>query len=160
MNFSRKLRVNYDRKEPSNDYLKYWKVVKHWARAYYNLKTADIEMMLFLYSEGLFTRKQFEEFNEIMSWDKMRFQKLLKDKWIIIWRERIGKQSKLYELGFKGKRVVASIYKKLNMEETISESPYRNPIFKNNTKYSNKIHRKIIKEMNKTIRQQQRHAPE
>ena len=46
------------------------------------------------------------------------------------------------------------------MEETISESPYRNPIFKNNTKYSNKIHRKIIKEMNKTIRQQQRHAPE
>ena len=89
MNFSRKLRVNYDRKEPSNDYLKYWKVVKHWARAYYNLKTADIEMMLFLYSEGLFTRKQFEEFNEIMSWDKMRFQKLLKDKWIIIWRERM-----------------------------------------------------------------------
>ena len=50
MNFSKKLRANYDRKEPSNDYLKYWKVVKHWARAYYDLKTADIEMMLFLYS--------------------------------------------------------------------------------------------------------------
>ena len=95
-----------------------------------------------------------------MSWDKMRFQKLLKDKWIIIWRERVGNESKLYELGFKGKRVVSYIYKKLNMKETISESPYRNTIFKNNTKYSNKVYRKIIKEMNNVIRQQQRHAPE
>jgi len=46
------------------------------------------------------------------------------------------------------------------MQETISESPYRNPIFKSDTKYSNKVYRKIIKEMNKSIRQQQRHAPE
>ena len=117
-------------------------------------------MMMFLYSEGLFTRLQFDEFNEIMSWDKMRFHKLLNQKWIIIWREKIGNESKLYELGFKGKRLVSSIYRKLNMQETISESPYRNNIFRKDTKYSNKIYRKIIKEMNLTIRQQQRHAPE
>jgi len=103
MTFNKKLRKNYDRTEPSNDYLKYWKAVKHWAKATYGLGSADIEMMLFLYSEGLFTRKQFEEFYEVMSWDKMRFHKLLNDKWIIVWRERIGKESKLYELGFKGK---------------------------------------------------------
>lgn len=160
MTFDKKLRKNYDRTEPSNDYLKYWKAVKHWAKATYGLGSADIEMMLFLYSEGLFTRKQFEEFYEVMSWDKMRFHKLLNDKWIIVWRERIGKESKLYELGFKGKKLVSSIYKKLNMQETISESPYRNPIFKSDTKYSNKVYRKIIKEMNESIRQQQRHAPE
>ena len=160
MTFNKKLRKNYDRKEPLNDYLKYWKAVKHWAKATYGVGSADIEMMLFLYSEGLFTRKQFEEFYEVMAWDKMRFHKLLNDKWIIVWREQIGKESKLYELGFKGKRLVSSIYKKLNMQETISESPYRNPIFKLDTKYSNKVYRKIIKEMNKSIRQQQRHAPE
>jgi len=160
MKLNKKTRVNYDRREPSNDYLKYWKVIKQWAKASYGLSSADIEMMLFLYSEGLFTRPQFDEFEEIMSWDKLRFQKLLKEKWVIVWREKIGKESRLYELGFKGKRMVSSIYRKLNMEETISESPYRNPIFKNNTKYSNKVYRKIIKEMNKTIRQQQRHAPE
>ncbi len=156
MKFNKKLRKNYDRKEPSNDYLKYWKVIKHWAKATYGLSTSEIEMMMFLYSEGLFTRKQFDEFNEIMSWDKMRFYNLLKNKWVIVWRERKGKESKLYELGFKGKKLVSSIYRKLNMQETISESPYRNPIFKNDTKYSNKIYRKIIKEMNKSILQQQR----
>ena len=160
MQLNKKLRINYDRTEPSNDYLKYWKVIKQWAKANYNISSSDIEMMMFLYSEGLFTRLQFDEFNEIMSWDKMRFHKLLNQKWIIIWREKIGNKSKLYELGFKGKRLVSSIYRKLNMQETISESPYRNNIFRKDTKYSNKIYRKIIKEMNLTIRQQQRHAPE
>ena len=105
MKFKTRFRKNYDRREPNADYLKYWKVVKQWARARYDLGTADIEMMLFLYSEGLFTKFQFEEFNEIMSWDKNRFHKMLKDEWIIKWRERKGRESTLYELGFKGKRV-------------------------------------------------------
>lgn len=136
------------RKEPNYDYLKYWKVVKQWARAKYNLSTADIEMMLFLYSEGLFTRSQFEEFDEIMSWNKNRFHQMVKDKWIIKWRERKGNQSTLYELGFSGKRLCSSIYKKLNKEETISEDRRRNPMFKSNTEYSNKVYRKMIKKMN------------
>ena len=136
------------RKEPVDDYLKYWKVVKQWARAKYNLSTADIEMMLFLYSEGLFTRSQFEEFDEIMSWNKNRFHQMVKDKWIIKWRERKGKQSTLYELGFSGKRLCTSIYKKLNKEETISEDRRRNPMFNPNTEYSNKVYRKMIKKMN------------
>ena len=100
------------RKEPVYDYLKYWKVVKQWARAKYKLSTADIEMMLFLYSEGLFTRSQFEEFDEIMSWNKNRFHQMVKDKWIIKWRERKGNQSTLYELGFSGKRLCTSIDQK------------------------------------------------
>ena len=104
-----KVRKIYERSEPKNDYLKYWKVVKQWAKVKYNLGTADIEMMLFLYSEGLFNQKQFEEYTEIMSWDKNRFHNLMKDKWIVVWRKRKGKESTLYELGFSGKRMCASI---------------------------------------------------
>ena len=146
------IRKVYDRRQPKSDYLKYWKVIKQWARAKYNLTTADIEMMLFLYSEGLFTKFQFEEFNEIMSWDKNRFHKMLKDKWIIKWRERQGRESTLYELGFKGKRVCASIYKKLNKEETIAEDRKNNPMFKRSTEYSNKVYRKMIKKMNDEVK--------
>jgi len=109
-------------------------------------------MMLFLYSEGLFTQKQFEEYNEIMSWDKNRFHNLLKDKWIIVWRKRKGREGTLYELGFRGKRLCASIYKKLNMEETVSEDRRRNPIFDPNATYSHKVYRKIIKKMNQEIK--------
>ncbi len=146
------IRKVYDRRQPKSDYLKYWKVVKQWARAKYNLGTADIEMMLFLYSEGLFTKFQFEEFNEIMSWDKNRFHKMLKDKWIIKWRERQGRESTLYELGFSGKRVCASIYKKLNKEETIAEDRKNNPMFERSTEYSNKVYRKMIKKMNNEVK--------
>ena len=146
------IRKVYDRRQPKSDYLKYWKVVKQWARAKYNLGTADIEMMLFLYSEGLFTKFEFEEFNEIMSWDKNRFHKMLKDKWIIKWRERQGRESTLYELGFSGKRVCASIYKKLNKEETIAEDRKNNPMFERSTEYSNKVYRKMIKKMNDEVK--------
>jgi hypothetical protein len=133
---------------PKSDYLKYWKVVKQWAKAKYNMNTADIEMMLFLYSEGLFTLKQFEEYNEIMSWDKNRFYNLLNDKLIIVWRKRKGNQSTLYELGFSGKRICATIYKKLNQEEVISEEVRRNPMFRKSADYSDKVYRKMIKKMN------------
>tara|TARA_R110001606_G_C14921430_1_gene596691 strand:+ start:58 stop:525 length:468 start_codon:yes stop_codon:yes gene_type:complete len=146
------IRKVYDRRQPKSDYLKYWKVVKQWARARYKLGTADIEMMLFLYSEGLFTKFQFEEFNEIMSWDKNRFHKMLKDKWIIKWRERQGRESTLYELGFSGKKVCASIYKKLNKEETIAEDRKNNPMFERSTEYSNKVYRKMIKKMNDEVK--------
>lgn len=146
------IRKVYDRRQPKSDYLKYWKVVKQWARAKYKLGTADIEMMLFLYSEGLFTKFQFEEFNEIMSWDKNRFHKMLKDKWIIKWRERQGRESTLYELGFSGKKVCASIYKKLNKEETIAEDRKNNPMFERSTEYSNKVYRKMIKKMNDEVK--------
>ena len=121
MKIQRKIRKVYERYQPKNDYLKYWKVVKQWAKVKYDVGTADIEMMLFLYSEGLFTQKQFEEYNEIMSWDRNRFHNLKKEKWIIVWRKRKGKEATLYELGFKGKRVCASIYRILNKEEIISE---------------------------------------
>jgi hypothetical protein len=147
-----KVRKIYERSEPKNDYLKYWKVVKQWAKVKYNLGTADIEMMLFLYSEGLFNQKQFEEYTEIMSWDKNRFHNLMKDKWIVVWRKRKGKESTLYELGFTGKRMCASIYKKLNMEETVSEDRRLNPIFNPNADYSKKVYRKIIKKMNKEVK--------
>ena len=152
MKIRRKIRRVYERYQPKNEYLKYWKVVKQWAKVKYDVGTADIEMMLFLYSEGLFTQKQFEEYNEIMSWDKNRFHNLLKDKWIIVWRKRKGREGTLYELGFRGKRLCASIYKKLNMMETVSEDRMRNPIFDPNADYSQKVYRKIIKKMNQEIK--------
>jgi len=152
MEIQTKIRKLYERSEPKNDYLKYWRVVKQWAKVKYGIGLADIEMMLFLYSEGLFNQNQFKEFDEIMSWDKNRFHNLLKDKWIIVWRKRKGREATLYELGFKGKKMCSSIYKKLNMEETISEDKRMNSMFDINTNYSNKTYRKLIKRMNKEVR--------
>jgi hypothetical protein len=62
-------RKNYDRKIPTHNYLKYWRVIRYWAKAKYGLTTPDLDMMFFLYSEDYFNKTKFKDFEQIMSWD-------------------------------------------------------------------------------------------
>ncbi len=136
------------------DYLKYWRVIRYYVKAKYNISTGELDMLLFLYSEDYFSKDKFNEFDELLSWNVNRFDKLLRDGWIEVFRKRAGKTKGLYELSYKSKRMINSIYKKLNGEEIPSSE--HNPIFHRNVKYTDKVYRNFIKEMNKTIKQQQR----
>ena len=131
-------RKNTTRKPPDNDFLKYWRVIRYWVKAKYDLGTPELEMLLFLYSEQIFNKSQFKEYEELMYWDVNRFNKLLKQEWIHVWRKRSGNETTLYELTYKAKRVINTIYKKLNGEE-ISESPVSNPLFKNSSTLLSKV---------------------
>ena len=141
------------RVKPNHDYLKYWRVVRYWVKAKYNIGTPDLDMLLFLYSEQIFNKSKFEEYNEIMSWDIKRFKKLKKDGWIHVWRKRQGNETTLYELTYKGKRLVNGVYKKLNGEE-IAEAPGSNPLFRHDASFRDKVFRIFIINPNKFIRQQ------
>lgn len=145
--------IVHDRKTPKNDYLKYWSVVKYWAKRHYKLNNADLEMLLFLYTEGLFTRDQYNEYNNILTWDRERFYRLMNDGYIHVWRERGWAECNYYELTFKAKKMVSTIYKKLNGEEPISEHPNRNPMFRKNASFSDKTHAMAIKKFNQELRQ-------
>jgi hypothetical protein len=153
------IRKNYDRAQPTHDYMKYWRVIRYWAKAKYNIGTPDIDMLFFLYSEHIFNKSKFKEFEQCMSWDEPRFHRLLKEGWIHIWRKRQGKETTLYELSYKGKRLVNTLYKKLNGEE-IGESPSMNPLFRADASYMDKVYRNMIIEMNQFIKQQRHRAPE
>ena len=146
-------RKNTTRKPPDHDFLKYWRVIRYRVKAKYKLGTPELEMLLFLYSEQIFNKSQFKEYEELMYWDVNRFNKLLKQEWIHVWRKRSGNETTLYELTYKAKRVINTIYKKLNGEE-ISESPVSNPLFKNDITYMDKVYRNMIKELNKEIKEQ------
>ena len=136
---------------PDHDYLKYWRVVRFWVKATYGIGTPELDMLLFLYSEQVFNKSKFEEFNELMSWDEKRFRMLLRDDWIHVWRKRKGNETTLYELTYISKRMINSVYKKLNGEE-IPEST--NPLFKHDASYMEKVFRNFIKGLNKIIKQQ------
>ena len=69
---------------------------------------------------------------------------------------RSGKEKALYQLSYKAKRVINSIYKKLNGEEIPTSKD--NPMFLRKVSYSDKVYRNFIIEMNKFIKQQQRLA--
>ena len=57
------------------------------------------------------------------------------------------------------KRVISSIYKKLNGEE-MPTSPSQNPMFLKNVSYSDRRYRDAIIKMNEFIRQQRHLSPE
>jgi len=140
----------------NQDYLKYWKVIRYYVQAKYGIRSADLDMLLFLYSEKYFGKQQFNDFDKLLSWDINRFNRLLSDGWISVFRKRQGNKKTLYELSYKGKRMISSVYKKLNGEE-IPMSESVNPMFAKNVSFSNKVYRNMITRMNKYIREQRQH---
>jgi hypothetical protein len=145
---------------PVHDYLKYWRVVKHWARRKYNLSTPTIETILFLYSEKLFTHKTFTKVTGTLSLDSSRLERYKKMGILVQWREydRGKHEAALYELSRPYKLMCTTIYKMLVGEISMSENPKLNPIFdeETNTKVDKK-YIKIVKLMNEQTKEARSH---
>jgi len=141
------------------DYLKYWRVIRQFVKIKYGLNQADLDMLLFLYSEKYFDRGKFEEFDSLLGWDKQRFEKLRQADWIVVFRKRMGARKAIYQLSIKSNRMIQSIYRKLSGEE-IPVSSANNKMFAKNVSYSDKVYRNMIIEMNKVIKQQRHQTHE
>tara|TARA_R100000541_G_scaffold28311_2_gene37594 strand:- start:765 stop:1181 length:417 start_codon:yes stop_codon:yes gene_type:complete len=133
--------------------MKYWRVIRYWAKAKYKISTPDIDLILFLYSEDYFNKSKFMEYTELMPWDVNRFDSLLSRGYVQVWRKGYGKNTTLYELSHGGRTIARNIYRKLNGEE-IAESANINPLFRKDVSYTDKLYRNSIKKLNKFIKQQ------
>jgi len=127
--------------------LKYYRLVRKWARRTYEMQEADIELLIYLDSLNYFTRKQFMDGEYIYSWDKHRWERLRNDGWIDVWRERNRRDAKyaVYKVSFKCKQMIARIYKILAGEEDLPTSE-RNTFYKNKS-YTDKVFNKAIDDM-------------
>lgn len=148
-----------------SDYLKYWRVVSQYAKVKYKISQPDLDMILFLYSEKYFRITKFREFEQLLPWDRTRFNRLVEEGWIENFRPGYKGKRAVYSLSFKAKRMVASIYKKLEGEE-IPMTACNNPMFAKKVRYTDKIYRNMIIQMNNEIRnnkltgQELHHVPE
>jgi hypothetical protein len=79
------------------DYLKYWRVIRYFIKSKYGLTQEDLDMLLFLKTEDYFDRDKFMEFDELMSWNKNRFEQLRHDGWIEVFRKRLRDRKALYQ---------------------------------------------------------------
>lgn len=156
MKFTTQIKKTCTRTEVSSDYLKYWRVVRHWAIRTYGLSQPDLEMLLFLHSERLFKKSDFKEFECIFSWDRHRWNRLLNDGWISMWRDRHNGEAALFEVSRKGKQLMNTIYRKLEGKELISESPARNPMFKADASYSDNMLKRPLRKMKRTQKEKKR----
>jgi DNA-binding MarR family transcriptional regulator len=112
-----------------HDFLKHWRVVRYLIKKQYGLSQQDLEMLLFLHSEGRFTKQDFAWYETILSWDVERFVRLKKEGWIKQWRSNYGRSVAIYELTHKGKIAMGRVYRLLLEEEKFPESR-RSPIYK------------------------------
>ena len=90
-------------KSNQDDYLKYWRVIRQFVKIKYELTQADLDMLLFLYSEKYFDKDKFEEFDTLLGWDRSRFERLKQQGWIQVFRSPMtpGGRRAMYQLSIK-----------------------------------------------------------
>ena len=100
-----------------HDFLKHWRVVRYLIKKQYGLSQQDLELLLFLYSEGRFTKDDFDWYSTIVSWDIRRFIKLKKEE---IGREKFpeSKRNPIYNPKRSSEKKYLNAMKKINREET------------------------------------------
>jgi predicted transcriptional regulator len=143
-------------KPPKKDYLKWWRLIRIWARAKSGLSIAEIELLLYLRSVPYFDRKDFDAFGKLMGWEVRRLKKMRDNGWIQIWREGKGRSRNIYCLSQKSKSFVDQIYAFVEGEEMPEHSP-ANPIFSKEATYNEARTRNMVKTRNKEIRERRQH---
>jgi hypothetical protein len=131
------------------DYLKYWRVVRYWAKVKWNIQEQDLDILLLIYSEKYFSREMFDGIESCVKWDRNRMERLIQNGFVGVVQE---KPKKLFAITPSAKAMVTIIYKKLEGEE-ISENPDSNEIFARKVPYSHKVYRRMIENMNVRVRQ-------
>ena len=127
--------------------LKYYRLVRRWACKTYDLKDADLELLIYLDCKKHFTRNDFINGVYTYSWDKKRWDNLRREGWISIYskRNRTTKKFNVYTTSFKCKQLITRIYRILLAEEDLPTSS-RSKFYKNKT-YTDKVMNKAIDDM-------------
>ncbi len=130
--------------------LKHYRIIRKWASRNNGLNDADLELLIYLDCVDLFTIKDFKMGSYSYSWDNRRWNKLIQNNWIVVWRNRNRTTQKynIYKVSFKGKTLIQRIYRMLLGEEDIPTSYRRNKIMKGET-YMDKVLQTSIKNVNK-----------
>lgn len=129
---------------------KHYRIVRKWACKNNNLTDADLELLIYLDCMDLFSRKDFETGSYSYSWDNRRWNRLLKEGWIEVWRERNRTTQKynIYKVSFQCKQLILRMYRIILGEEDIPTSTRRNKIMKGQN-YTDKVLITSINNVNK-----------
>ena len=127
--------------------LKYYRLTRKWACSTYGITDADLELLIYLDCKGRFTRNDFINGVYTYSWDKHRWERLRKDGWIEVWRQRNRTTIKysVFKTSFKCKQLISRIYRVLLGEEDLPIS--ERSVFQKNKSYKDKVYNKAIDEM-------------
>jgi|TARA_R110000765_G_scaffold94483_2_gene178211 hypothetical protein len=130
--------------------LKHYRIIRKWASKTNGLTDAELELIIYLDCISLFTLKDFKLGTYSYSWNNRRWNKLIQNDWIQVWRHRNRTTQKynIYKISFKGKQLISRIYRVILGEEDIPTSERRNSIMKGKS-YMDKVLQVSINHINK-----------
>ena len=130
--------------------LKHYRIIRRWASRNNDLNDADLELLIYLDCIDLFSIKDFKMGSYSYSWDNRRWNRLIQNDWIKVWRHhnRTTQKYNIYKVSFKGKTLIQRMYRIMLGEEDIPSSKRRNIIMKGET-YTDKVLKTSIKNVNK-----------
>ena len=99
--------------------LKHYRIIRKWACKTYSLNDADLELLIYLDAIDLFNKDDFKRGTYSYSWDNRRWNRLLKEGWITVWRERNRTTQKfnIYKVSYKCKQLISRMYRFMLGEE-------------------------------------------
>jgi len=130
--------------------LKHYRIIRKWACKNNNLTDADLEVLIYLDCMDLFSKYDFEQGVYSYSWDNRRWNRLIQNGWIVVWRHRNRTTQKynIYKVSFKCKQLIMRMYRIMLGEDDIPTSARRNKLIKGNS-YTDKVLTKAIYNVNK-----------
>jgi hypothetical protein len=130
--------------------LKHYRLIRKWACRNYNLTDADLELLVYFDCMDFFTKQDYKVGTYAYSWDNKRWNNLLKEGWIVVWRTRNHTTQKynIYKVSFKCKQLINRMYRIMLGTEDIPTTSRSNKIMKNNT-YTDIVLRAAINNVNK-----------
>ena len=130
--------------------LKHYRIIRKWACKNNGLTDADLEVLIYLDCMDLFTKHDFEQGVYSYSWDNRRWNRLIQNGWIVVWRHRNRTTQKynIYKVSFKCKQLIMRMYRIMLGEDDIPTSARRNKLIKG-ISYTDKVMTKAIHNVNK-----------
>jgi hypothetical protein len=130
--------------------MKHYRIIRKWACKNNDLNDADLELLIYLHCIGFFNKKDFKAGSYSYSWDNRRWNRLLKEGWIVVWRKRnrSTQMFNLYEVSFKCKQLISRVYRIMLGEDDLPISKRRNKLIAGNS-YTDKVLTKAIYNVNK-----------
>ena len=130
--------------------LKHYRIIRKWACKNNNINDADLELLIYFDCMGHFTKQDFKIGTYSYSWNNRRWNKLLQDGWIVVWRNRNHTTQKynIYQVSFKCKQLIARMYRIMLGEEDIPTSERRNRLIAGKS-YTDKVLTEAIYNVNK-----------
>ena len=130
--------------------LKHYRIIRKWACRNNGLTDADLELLIYLDCKDIFSKHDFEIGTYSYSWDNRRWNKLLKNGWIVVWRyrNRTTQTYHLYKVSFKCKQLINRMYRIMLGKDDIPSSERRNTIIRGKT-YMDKVLTRSIDNVNK-----------